>query len=357
MKLIAQATFAVSVLLLAACGSAPASVSPAASVPASTQAAASNLAPAASAPAVTSKPASSSQPSSGVAKVNFAYSNLTAALMWLGIAQQSGIFQKNGLDVNASLIAGGANTSAALVAGELDVANVGGSEILSAAAGGAPVIMTAMTTPYYPFLLEVTADVKSPADLKGKKLGAITRGGSIDVALREWLPTVGLTPDNDVTILQMGSTQNLVPAMVNGSIQGTLSSPPDTLKLEANGFHSIADFSSIAAATAGNVVAEAWLAGHHDVMQRFVDSYVEAVVVQKKDKAQAEKVMQQMLKLDDVGMLDAAYDYYAAHTPTLPFVKPEQFKSAINALGPQNPKVRDVDLNSIIDPSFVQSAA
>lgn len=49
----------------------------------------------------------------------------------------------------------------------------------------------------------------------------------------------------------MGSTQNLVPAMQNGNIQGTLALPPDTLKLEATGFHSIADFSTVPAATAG----------------------------------------------------------------------------------------------------------
>ena len=45
--------------------------------------------------------------------------------------------------------------------------------------------MIAMPFPFYPFLLEVTPEVKTPADLKGKKLGAITRGGSIDAALRE----------------------------------------------------------------------------------------------------------------------------------------------------------------------------
>ena len=63
--------------------------------------------------------------------------------------------------------------------------------------------------------------------------------------------TVGLVPDKDVTILMMmGSTQNLVPAMQNGNIQGTLALPPDTLKREATGFHSIADFSTVPAATA-----------------------------------------------------------------------------------------------------------
>lgn len=59
-----------------------------------------------------SAPAASSASNTWTTKLNLAYSNLTAALMWLGLGQDAGIYQKNGIELTSSLIAGGANTSA-----------------------------------------------------------------------------------------------------------------------------------------------------------------------------------------------------------------------------------------------------
>jgi hypothetical protein len=55
--------------------------------------------------------------------------------------------------------------------------------------------------------------------------------------------------------------------------------------------------------------------------------------------------------------MTAAYDFYANEVvQPYPYPRPEQFKDAVDTLSQSNPKIRDVDLGRMLDPSFVQNA-
>src|SRR6266540_6304520 len=112
-------------ILAAACGgSTPAATSAPTTAP--TQAAATTAATATPRPCCT--------------KVVAAYSNITADDWVMWYAFEKGIFKEQGLDVDMQSINGGAQTSAALVAGQIQFGQFGGSEALGAVAGGADVV-------------------------------------------------------------------------------------------------------------------------------------------------------------------------------------------------------------------------
>jgi hypothetical protein len=53
-----------------------------------------------------------------------------------------------------------------------------------------------------------------------------------------------------------------------------------------------------------------------------------------------------------------AYDYYTANVlPPLPYPRAEQFADIVAQLTETNESVRSFDVNSMLDASFVQSAA
>ncbi|HEX6512708.1 MAG TPA: ABC transporter substrate-binding protein, partial [Chloroflexota bacterium] len=292
-----------SLILLAACGggAAPASSAPAASPsaaasakPATSGSAAASAKPAASGSAAASakpaasgsaaaKPAVSEAAPASIAPAKpgqyiAAYSEIVTSNLPMWAAKEGGIFQKNGLDIDARLIESSL-TVGALIAGQVQFGGVGGSETLAAAVSGGDVKILATTSPVYPYKLEVAADIKSASDLKGKKVAISRAGSSSDVATRAGLKKLGLDPDKDVSIIQVGSLQARTAAMQSGAVQGSMANPPDTLTLEDAGFHPLIDLASanLPASNNGIVVGGAWLNGHKADAQKFVDSYIQSI--------------------------------------------------------------------------------
>src|SRR5437016_2446647 len=113
---------------LAGCGG---SAAPAASVPGS--------APGASASAKAQTSATAKP--SAMPKLVLGHSQITGNALAAWSAEDGEYFKKNGVDVDAQLMSGGTKTVAALLAGQIQVAEVGGSEVIGASAEGADLVI------------------------------------------------------------------------------------------------------------------------------------------------------------------------------------------------------------------------
>jgi NitT/TauT family transport system substrate-binding protein len=292
--------------------------------------------------------------------ISMGYSNIAGGELPVWVAAEEGFFSRHGLTVNSQLISGGANTVAALVSGQIQIADAGGSEALNAVAGGADLVVLAQLGPVYPYVLEVASDINTPADLVGKKIGVATFGGSADIATRVVLRHEGIDPDQDVTFIATGSAQNRTAALLSGAIQaGMAGGPPDTLELEAQGLHPLWDLAALKlpAANTSVIAQRAWVNANRAVAQRYVDALVDSITHMKQDKPGSVEVLKQYFKSDDDAAMSATYDFHAVEVaPAQPLPKAEQFADAVDQLSVNNPKIRDIDLTSLLDPSFVQDA-
>ena len=356
---------------LAACGGgagAPASSSaaPAASKPAASTSAAAKPAtsgaasakPAASGGASAKPAASGSAAAAAGGKLVTSFSEIYEGQTPVWVTQDAGIFKQNGLDVEQNYIAS-ANVIAALVSGQVAVAQGGGSEALSAAAGGADLVVIGNIVPLYPYVLEVAKDVKTVDDLKGKKIGVSSFGSASDIATRVALKKVGLDPDKDVSIIPVGSSQNRSAALASGAIQGGMDQPPSSYDLEKQGLHPLFDMASLKLPTINNgiVVQRGWLNSHKDVAQKYVDSIVQGIARTKKDQAFASDTLAKYMKLDDKAAAAKAVAYADQNLfPDSPDIKPDGFTDSVAVLSAKNPNVKNFDVNKIIDDSLVQSA-
>lgn len=274
-------------------------------------------------------------------------------------AADGGMFAKHNLDVTLQSIAS-ANGVAALLSGQVQIAQLGGSEVVSAAAGGGDLAIVANLVPVFPYVFEVPSSIGSFSDLKGKKVGISKIGGSADIATRTVLQKNGLDPAKDVTIVETGSAANRVAALKSGAIQGGLSQPPESTTLESQGFHSIYDLARQKLPAANTVVATtgSYLKAHKQVIQEYVDALVEALARVRKDKRFAEGVLTKWEKITDQSLLDSAYAFYTQEVfPTYPYPRPEQYQPAIDVLKKTNPKLASYDVSKTLDQSFVKSAS
>jgi NitT/TauT family transport system substrate-binding protein len=292
------------------------------------------------------------------AKIVVSYSNVLADFFPAYVAKEAGIFDQNFLDVDLQLIASTTGLPA-LLAGNTQIAHIGGSEALTTTAGGGEVVVVANTGPVWPYQLYAAADIKTPADLKGRKVAIAGVGGTFDIGIRTMLPKLGLVPDTDVTIFSTGSTANATAALLSGGVSATLSSPPDTLKLEAAGFHSIAKMADLNLSTTATaiVVTRSYLNANKPVVQRYVDSIVQAIAKARADRPGTIAALKKYLKSEDDKGMQAAYDWYVGTVLKDPPVPTAAQLAAIqDVVSKFNEKVKAVDTAKIVDDSFVKSA-
>jgi hypothetical protein len=78
--------------------------------------------------------------------------------------------------------------------------------------------------------LIVRPEIKSAADLKGKKLGVTRFGTASDFGMRLMVSRLGLNPDTDVAILQIGDNPVWVAALQAKVVDGAIFDPPEYKK-------------------------------------------------------------------------------------------------------------------------------
>src|SRR3989454_12377164 len=115
-------------------------------------------------------------------KIKASYGNVTPANIAPFMAKELGLFAKRGLDVDLVLIDGGAPSAAALIAGQVHLANFGGTEAMSLVAGGSDIAVVALFVPVTPWQLLAKSDYQQPSDLPGQVVGVAAKGGSNEVA-------------------------------------------------------------------------------------------------------------------------------------------------------------------------------
>jgi NitT/TauT family transport system substrate-binding protein len=337
-----------------------------------TTAAAPTTAPAPTAPAAAAKPAPTTPPTAAPAataapkpanaplqKLSVAYSNVSADDLSSWVAKEADIYGQNGLDVDLQLVSGGSKTTAALLSGQEDLTLQGGGEVLSASASGADLVVLASLAPVYPYLFEVSGDIKTIDDLRGKKVGVSSPGGSSDIASRVALKKQGLDPETDVTFVPVDSHANRTAALISGAIQAGVDDPPDSYAVERQGLHPLFDLAALKLPAANTVLVgqRAWVSANRETTQKFVDSLVLGIARMRADKPFTVGVLKKYFQSDDEDAMSGAYDFFTREvTPAVPMPRPEQFADAVAILGDKNEKVKTVDLSRIVDPSFVQSA-
>lgn len=168
------------------------------------------------------------------------------AIYWdLDVARDRGFFREEGFDPSfvalqsspsgiQQVLAGAVTLSASSPEPSIDAYERGGTDLGIIAAPSAGVDWT----------LNVRPDIKSLADLNGKRIGVSAMKGGEPLLLRQLLSKAGLSP-KDYTLIQIGVSPLKLSALNKGSIDAAPLLPPSGLVAANNGLPVIADFSEI----------------------------------------------------------------------------------------------------------------
>jgi len=163
-----------------------------------------------------------------------------AALYYLPLtlAERLGYFRDEGLDVQILDFPGGAKALQAMMGGSADVVAGGFDHVIILRARGQALqsFVLQVATPSLALGVSTTLakHYRSPADLKGLKVGVTAPGSSTHIFLNHLLTGVKLSTD-DVAVIGVGTGPSAVAAMRAGQIDAIINVEPAITLLERSG--------------------------------------------------------------------------------------------------------------------------
>jgi NitT/TauT family transport system substrate-binding protein len=288
-----------------------------------------------------------------------AYSAISYDQLPAWIAKETGLFAKNGLDIQLVYFTGGTTAAMALVSGDVAISQNAGPEVVNAYIAGSDPVFVAGGTITLDWWLMGRPEIKVPAQLRGGSV-AISRFGSVsDFVARFALQRVGLTPDKDVAVVQVGTNTDRFVAMTAKRVDGGVFNPPTSFIGQKNGFTVLADVASLGLAFqhTGAVTTRKFIRENPDTVARYVKAHVEAIHRLKADRETGIKVAAKYFgKVRDNDSMEKAYDRYIrdSQLPRKQYPTLEGLKTVLTSLGEKDPKARAIKPEDLVDLRFIK---
>jgi ABC-type nitrate/sulfonate/bicarbonate transport system substrate-binding protein len=271
------------------------------------------------------------------------------------MAKETGIYSKNGLDVQ--LIRATGNVAVmALLSGEVGVGVMGGASVVASNLNGSDGVMIAAGQVTTDYVLVTHPKIKTAEQLKGGILGVSSLSGSSISASRFALRKLGLNADKDVSIIVVGGTPDRLTALQTGRIQATLLSPPTSIVAEKEGFNLLTDVAGLPFPYNSIATTRRFIRDNQETVRKYIKSHIEAVHRLKTDRETGIKVLTKYLRRGERDLMEKSYDVSVADNilprkqyPALPAIK-----TVLDMLVERTPKARTAKPEDFVDASFIK---
>jgi NitT/TauT family transport system substrate-binding protein len=287
-------------------------------------------------------------------KVRINWTAVTGAQSGMFMARQEGLFKKNGLDVELLHIPSSSRAIQAILAGEIAISFMDGSNAAQANLKGANLALIAGATNRMVFSLMAKPEIKSVSDLRGKKIGITRIGSSTHTSALYVLSQAGLKP-SDYQILPLVEVPNIFTALAAGQIDAGVVSPPTNSRARKAGFKELVnlakegpEYVSVAVGT-----SRTYMNANDDTVRRVVRSYAEGVYLFKSNKAAALRMMENQLRVKDIDIQEDTYNQFRQYLEYPPYVTRKAMEAILAELGDKDPASKAAKPDDFIDLRFV----
>ena len=290
-------------------------------------------------------------------KIRLAHSALEGSNAVWYLAQDRGFYKKNGLDVDLLFIPSTTTSVSSLVAGDVQVANASGGGVANAVVAGADLVMVACYLNSLPYELVVQESIKSAEELKGKSIGISRVGSASDVAARALIRGLGLEPDKQVLIMQVGGPAERAASFRTGRIAGFPSPPgiihltqgmPFRILISTADFQKRFDFPYICATT-----TKSFLSRQRETVKKVLMAHIEAAQFFKTNKEATKKIISKYSRITNEAYLEAAYLATAKLYDRVPLVTRTGVETQIKEAVSRKPSV-NLRFEDMVDESIVR---
>ena len=287
--------------------------------------------------------------------IKLGYAALNAGQVAPWMAKEAGYFSKYGIDAELIYIPAVAATQA-LIAGEIQLAQVTGVSTAGAIVAGADVRIIASVQDKLAGTIYARPEIKSPEQLKGKKLGISRFGALSDTAVGLFLNRYGLKRGTDVAVVQLGGLPEIITALEKGAIQAGFANPPQTTRARRLGMRELFDLNTLDMDLQQTcvTVTTKYLRERRPVVKSFVQAYTEGLHRFVTDRDFSIQVLKQYLRVDEKELLDDAYAFYSKRLQKIPYPTFKGIKFILDEMAEKQPQAKKTTPESFVDLSVLQ---
>ena len=271
-------------------------------------------------------------------RIHYGTTSSTAHLpVW--VAKDAGYFTKNGLNVEPVNIRGGALITMGIMSGQLQFSGAGAESAVAARVEGGDVVLLACPVDSDPVYFIARPEIKSAAELKGKATAVTRLGSTTHFYLRAAARHVGLDPEKDLTILQLGTGTETVAALENGRIAAAAITHRYALPFLQRGWPLLVDLSTTDLVYPSSCVASsrAFVKAEPKLVEDFLRAYVAGIQLIKKDASVAEKSFSKWLRERDANLVKKTVEVYSKIFKMVPNVPDRGIENVLKDLASRRP--------------------
>ncbi len=220
-------------------------------------------------------------------------------------------YEALGLGFGWSELTSGADQTAALASGDIQILNaVGGTSVILSAANGADIKIIGMysTSPKAFKLFSADESIQSPEDLRGRTIAG-PKGTNLHELLTAYLATANMTLA-DVNFVSMDIPSALA-ALENGSVDCALQAGPNAYNCEKAGYHLVTDGEGLIAGSILTATTQEFYDKNPELIEAFLQVQREtlAFIQDHPDEAMEMTAQATGLTLEAVAEMLPMYDF------------------------------------------------
>ena len=291
-------------------------------------------------------------------KMVVAYASISPRVAPLWAAQEQGFFKKNGIEAELIFVRGAPTLVAALTSGDMDIGYTGGTAVLGASAAGIDLKILAVLTNRVTYDLVARPGIKSAEDLRGKRFGVTSIGGTLWMGAILGLERLGIdTNRDDIRFLVIGDQVVLSQALEESRIDATVVDIVFSKRLHVKGFPILAEFHKTnLPITSTSVVARgAYIQKNLRLMESFMKAMLEgmAFVLGPVNKAATLKILQRRLRVSEKEAEEGFADI-AIGMDKKPYPSMDGLRNIQRLMKIRNPKLANAKVEDLVDDQILR---
>jgi len=284
-------------------------------------------------------------------KIRVGLSSVSALHGALWVAEQRGILRKHGIEAEV-IVVGGAGTTgvSALLSGDIQYVSAAGDAIINSNLRGGDTVMIASVVNKGFQRLVVRPDIKTPAEIRGKRI-AVTRVGAIShtvllMILRRW----GMT-EKDIQVVQLGSSPYMIASLDKGGVEGAVLTSPSIFVAEDLGYRTLFDLadSDIYYLQTMLATTRSYIRANREKTLRFLRAFTEGIAYFKQNKRESLEILSKKLRVSSAQERSLERSYDLPPYPSLRGVE-----TVLSFVEKDNPKAKGADPKSFVDDSLLK---
>jgi ABC-type nitrate/sulfonate/bicarbonate transport system substrate-binding protein len=291
-------------------------------------------------------------------RLTVGFTPISAAALPFFIAVEERFFQKYGIEVAPIFMGGSPLINSAILAGEFPIGFTGGGGVVSSRLGGSDLIIIGTPLPVLTIDGWARPEIKSVADLKGKRVGVTRIGTSSYFAGVSMLDSARIKT-NEVTFIQNGGVGESMAALLGGRVDVSMIGYPFGLRAKKEGFHMLfrpADTDYGFFPTAVITARESWLKDpkNRRTAVNFLRALREGQVFAGTDASVSKRALGKYTRVSDDAALQGSFDFYGPYFSKTLKTEPKVIANALKFL--EQPKAKQADPTQFYDNGLVEEA-